>query len=83
MEEGARETTVVTEDERHAGLLEDPVMDKRVLFWYCHDFCEHVSEPDWVDEVEVIETPQVVIVVKENAIVVKELSSCKRLIGQE
>ena len=51
-------------------------MDKRLSLGDCHHFCEHVSEPDWVDEVEVVESSQVVIVVQENTIVMKELGSC-------
>ena len=34
---------------------------------------EHVSQPDWINEVEVVETTQVVSVVQKGAIFMKEL----------
>ena len=50
-------------------------MDKGLSLRDCHNFCEHVSEPDRVDEVEVVQSSQVIIVVQEDTIVMKELGS--------
>ena len=50
-------------------------MDERVLLGDCDDFGQHVSQPDRVNEVEVVETAKMVIVVKENAVVMEKLGS--------
>ena len=77
LKESARKSTIVTENEGHVGLLEDAVVNKGVLFWDSDNLCQHVRQPDWVYEVEVVETAKVIIVVKENAIVMEKLGSCK------
>ena len=42
---------------------------------YRDNLSQEVSEPDWVDEVEVVETSQVVVVVEEDTVVMEELGS--------
>ena len=42
---------------------------------YRDNLCQEVSQPDWVDEVEVVETSQVVVVVEEDTVVMEELGS--------
>ena len=39
-------------------------MDKGVLLGDCDDLCQHVCQPDRINEVEVVETTKMVIVVK-------------------
>lgn len=51
-------------------------MYKALSFWDCDDFSEHVGQPDGVDEVEVVETSKVVVVVKEDTVVMEKLGSC-------
>ena len=74
-EELAREAPAVTEDERHVGLLQNPVVDKVLSLWHGDHLRQQVSQPDRVDEVEVVEAAQVVIVVEEDSVVMEELGS--------
>ena len=39
------------------------------------DLCEEVGQPDRVDEVEIVQTPQMIVVVEENTIVMEKLGS--------
>ena len=75
LKEGAGKSTIITEDKGHIGLLQDTIMNERILFWYGDDLSQHVCQPDWVNEVQVVESAKVVVVVKQNAIVMEKLSS--------
>ena len=75
MEEPTGEPTVVPEDEGHVGLFKYPVDDKGVLLRHGNHFSQHVRQPDRVDEVEVVETTQVVVVVEEDTVVMEKLGS--------
>lgn len=77
LEEGARKSTVVAENEGNVGLLEDAVVNEGVLLRDSNDLGQHVSQPDWVNEVEVVESTKVIIVVKENTVVMEKLGSCR------
>ena len=50
-------------------------MNKGVLLGNCDDLGQHVRQPDRVNEVEVVETTEMVVVVKENAVVMEKLGS--------
>ena len=71
----AGEATTVMEDECYIGLFQDPVVDKVLSLRDSDHLREEVSQPHWVDEVEVVEPSQVVIVVKENSVVMEKLGS--------
>ena len=76
MEEPTGEATVVPENKGHIGLFEYPIDHKGVLLRHCDHLCQHVCQPDRVDEVEVVETTQVVVVVEEDTVVMEKLGSC-------
>ena len=40
------------------------------------DLCQHVRQPDGVNEVKIVQTTQVVIEVKQNTVVMEKCSSC-------
>ena len=50
-------------------------MDKVLSLGYGDDLCEEVGEPDRVDEVEVVQTSEMIVVVEENTIVMEKLGS--------
>ena len=71
-----REAPVVPENEGHVGLLEDAVVDKVLSLRDGDHLCQQVCQPHRVDEVEVVQTPEVVVVVEEDSVVMEELGSC-------
>ena len=52
----AWESAAVVENERYVGLLQDAVVDKVVSLRNSDDLGQQVSQPDWVNKVEIIET---------------------------
>ena len=84
LEELAWEALAVAEDERNTGLIQNAIVDKSLLFGHCDDFSKHVSQPDGVDEVQIVEAPEVVIVVQKDPVVMEKLGSCSdRLISSQ
>ena len=72
----AGEPATVVEDECHVGLLQNAVVDKVLSLGHGDHLGQEVSQPDWVNEVEVVETSEMVVVVEENSVVMEKLSSC-------
>lgn len=71
-----RELARVFEQEGDVGVRKDAVASKSILLRDSDDLGKHVAQPCRVNEVEVVKSPEVVVVVQENAIVVKELCRC-------
>lgn len=71
-----RELACVFEQEGDVGVRKDAVASKSILLRDSDDLGKHVAQPSRVNEVEVVKSPEVVVVVQENAIVVKELCRC-------
>jgi len=72
-----RELACVLEQEGHISISKNSIASKSILLWDSDDFSQHVTQPGRVDEIQVVETSKVVIVVQENAVVVKELCRCE------
>ena len=84
LEELAWEALAVAEDESNTGLFQNAILDKSLLFGHCDDFSKHVGQPDGVDEVQIVEAPEVVIVVQKDPVVMEKLGSCSdRLISSQ
>ena len=71
----AWEASTVSEDECHIGLLQYPVVDKVLSLRNSDNLSQEVSEPDGVDEVEVVQASEVVVVVEEDTVIMEELGS--------
>ena len=78
MVELAWEPLGVSEDEGDIALLQDAVLHKVLPLRYGDDFSQHVGQPDGVYEVKIAESLQVVVVMEEDSIVMKELGGCVR-----
>ena len=72
-----RELACVLEQEGHISISKNPIASKSILLWDSDDFSQHVTQPGRVNEVQVVEASEVVIVVQENAVVMKELCRCE------
>lgn len=51
------------------------ILNKRLFLLDSDDVSQHVCQPDWVDEVEVVESFQMIIIVENHTVVMKKLSS--------
>ena len=76
LEELGREPLVISEDEGHRGLLQDAIVDKVLSLRYSDDLGQHVCQPDGVNEIQVVQTSQVVVVMKQHTVVMEKGSSC-------